>query len=81
MEENKTQNAALMTTSKDDNGVTHLTYIPLNIDSSIVEFFLKNGSCTNKRAIDFEIEEDKDEYWEGLWEYLLSNDEPTQEQE
>ena len=69
MEENR-QNACLMTTSLDDNGNTVLTYIPLNVDYSVVQFFLENGTCTNNLAIEFELEESADEFWQGMWDRL-----------
>ena len=61
------QNACLMTTSLDDDGNTVLTYVPLNIDYSVVEFFLKNGTCTNNLAVSFNLEESADKFWQGMW--------------
>ena len=62
------QNSCLMTTSTDkETGKTVLTYIPLNIDYSVVEFFLANGTCTNNLAIEFELEESADEFWQSMW--------------
>lgn len=69
MEDNR-QNACLMTTSLDDNGKTVLTYVPLNIDYSVVQFFLENGTCTNNLAIEFELEESADEFWQSMWSRL-----------
>ena len=64
----KSQNACLMTTSIDEEtGQTILTYIPLNIDYSVAEFFLENGTCTNKIAVSFELEKSADEFWQGMW--------------
>ena len=64
----KRQNCCLMTTSIEEaTGKTMLTYIPLNIDISVVEFFLQNGTCTNNHAISFELEETADEFWQELW--------------
>lgn len=69
--ENYRQNACLMTTSiNEETGKTMLTYIPLSIDISIVEFFLKNGTCTNKNVVEFELEVTADECWEQMWKYL-----------
>ena len=64
------QNCCLMTTSIDENGKTILTYIPLNVDYSVVEFFLKNGTCTNNEAIEFELEQSADEFWGHMWNEL-----------
>ena len=62
------QNACLMTTSIDEEtGKTILTYIPLNVGYSVVEFFLENGTCTNNLAVEFELEESADEFWQGMW--------------
>ena len=66
MEEYK-QNSCLMTTSLDEEGNTILTYIPLNVDYSVVEFFLKNGTCTNNLAVSFNLEESADEFWQHMW--------------
>ena len=65
------QNACLMTTAIDETtGETILTYIPLKIDLSVVEFFLTNGTCTNNLAVSFELEESADEFWQGMWNRL-----------
>ena len=60
----KMQNACLMTTCFDDEtGEFKLVYIPLNVDISVVEFFIKNGTCTNNVAVSFNLEETVDEFW------------------
>ena len=65
------QNACLMTTSiNEETGKTMLMYIPLSIDVSIVEFFLKKGTCTNNSAIEFELETNAEEFWEEMWNKL-----------
>ncbi|MGN0245738.1 MAG: hypothetical protein ACI4DK_07215 [Lachnospiraceae bacterium] len=65
------QNACLMTTCiNEETGKTELTYIPLAIDISIVEFFLENGTCTNNLAVSFELETDGKQFWKEMWEEL-----------
>lgn len=67
------QNACLMTTSLNEaTGNYELVYIPLNVDYSVVEFFLENGTCTNNLAVAFELEETDDEFWRGMWARLES---------
>lgn len=71
MNEN-TQNACLMTTSIDEEGKTHLTYIPLNISADVVDFFLKNGTCTNNQAIDFDdVDCSEEAFWAAMWADLM----------
>ena len=70
MEENKHQNSSLITTCVNEDGKTCVTYIPLNIDISVVEFFIKNGGCTNKEARWFEVDSDEDTYWQEVWDNL-----------
>lgn len=75
MKEQKMQNACLMTTCRDENNNTILTYIPLNVDISVVEFFLKNGTCTNNQAIRYEIDASPEKFWETTWNTLLDEEE------
>ena len=68
------QNACLMTTAiEEKTGKTVLTYIPLSIDLSVVDFFLKNGTCTNNHAIAFDLDETEEQIWTGMWEELEKN--------
>ena len=65
------QNACLMTTSVDEEtGKTMLMYIPLNVDYSVVQFFIDNGTCTNKLAVEFELDVDAADYWSNMWKTL-----------
>lgn len=67
----KMQNSVLITTSNNDDGETIVTYIPLNIDVSVVDFFLKNGGCTNKEALSFKIVDgDANMFWSEMWRSL-----------
>ena len=67
----KDQNACLMVTSVDEeNGKTHLTYIPIYVYPKIVEFFLKHGACNNNHAIDFVLDVSKKEFWDDMWKQL-----------
>lgn len=64
----KDQNATLMVTSIDEEtGKTILTYIPIHVYPSIVEFFLKHGECKNNRAVYFELDTDEKTFWENMW--------------
>lgn len=72
MEENN-QNATLMTTSMDDEGHTILTYIPLSIDASVVGFFAKNGTCTNKEIIEYVLDCDESRVWNSMWETFMKD--------
>ena len=65
------QNSCLMTTAIDEEtGKTVLTYIPLNVDYSVVEFFLERGTCTNKLAVEFELDGSAEEFWTEMWKNL-----------
>lgn len=75
MEKNKGQNAMLVTTCVNEKGNTELTYIPLGIDYSMIDFFLKHGTCTNKEAINFEIDIDAEIFWKNMWKALLNGEE------
>lgn len=67
----KTQNCCLMMTSLDeDTGKVILTYVPLNLDISVVDFFIKNGTCTNNYAIEFELNQTEQDFWKGMWSDL-----------
>ena len=71
----KSQNATLMTTSIDEEtGKTMLIYIPLNVDISVVNFFLKNGTCTNNQAVEFELKVTGDEFWTEMWKDLTGEE-------
>lgn len=68
------QNACLMTTCfNEETGKYELTYIPLGIDISVVEFFLKNGTCTNNFAVTFDLDETGEEFWEKMWNELKAS--------
>lgn len=71
MEENK-QNAALMTTSVDDNGEINLTYIPLRVDMEALEYILHHCRAdNNNKAITFILTYDSaEEFWKDMWESL-----------
>lgn len=70
MNENQ-QNSCLMVTNIDEQtGKYVLTYIPLNIDYSILKFFLENGTCTNNKAIYFKLDSTGEQYWEEMWKQL-----------
>ena len=65
------QNACLMVTSvAADTGKCHLTYVPIHVYDSIVEFFLKHGECNNNHALDFELEVSEKEFWEDMWKQM-----------
>ena len=62
------QNSCLMVTSVDDEtNNTVLTYIPLSLDLSVVDFFLKNGTCENKNAYGFDIDQTEEDFWKTMW--------------
>lgn len=71
MEENK-QNAALMTTSVDDNGEINLTYIPLRVDMEALEYILHHCRAdNNNKAITFILTYDSaEEFWKDMWKSL-----------
>lgn len=66
----KKQNCCLMITSSDKKEKTMLTYIPLNVDYSMLEGLLENGVCNNNVTISFELEESADEFWMHMWDEL-----------
>lgn len=71
MENNYRQNCCVMTTSIDDKtGKTLLTYIPLSLDISVVEYLFKNGKCENKNVCEFEINQSAEDFWKTMWKDL-----------
>lgn len=69
--DNNKQNACLTTTLLDeDTGKMILTYVPLHIDSEILDLLLNNSTCDNKIAISFELVTDADKYWQDMWDEL-----------
>lgn len=70
MNENNHQNCCLMLTSVTDDGRTEVYHIPLCLDISVVEYFMKNGTCTNNQAIVLESDLDPHDFWKVMWDEL-----------
>lgn len=70
------QNSCLMTTTLDEEtGKTMLTYIPMSLDFDRFEELLMAGkNCTNKECISFELDEDQEHFWNGMWTELRGED-------
>lgn len=65
------QNACLMhTTVDEETGEVTLAYIPLRITEPLWAEIFNNNTCDNRRAFIFELLENPEEYWRGMWKDL-----------
>lgn len=71
----KKQNACLMVSAFDDeSGNDVVSYIPLNIDISVVKFFVEHGTCENKQVVAFDLATSADEFWENMWDDFATDE-------
>ena len=71
MENNYGQNSCIMVTAIDDEtGGTTLSYIPLSLDVSVVDYLIDKGECKNKTVCMFDIDQTEEDFWKAMWENL-----------
>ena len=62
------QNSCIMVTAIDDKtGGTTVSYIPLSIDISVVEYLINKSECENKNVCMFDIEQTEEDFWKTMW--------------
>lgn len=65
------QNSCLMITAYDEDNKGQVYYIPMALDSELLNAILENGSnCENKDVVMFDVDTDEKTFWNDMWEGL-----------